>query len=325
MYGLERLEVAQVSCLLRAKRSAELPPYLGSTLRGAIIDAMRATACPMRCEKVDACEGRAHCPYAYCFSPPPPPRQENLRGFLDPPRPVFVIPPPIQATAWEPAQPLPFDLIFVGRSITYFQQVAASLIFAVQHGLGKGRAPFDLLAVQNCLGEHKGVSLWNQNKDFFLPVQPTPIADVFPLQIGPSDTVHITFLSPLRLVEQNKLLMKLSFRSFFGPLLRRLSSLLYFHCDGELQMDIRDTLSRAESVQTLSSHLEYVPLERWSSRQNQHVPMDGLMGSILWKGDLIPHVWPLLQIGSLLHVGKGVSLGLGRYQISSLHSLPSLP
>ncbi len=320
MYGLEKLEVAQVSCVLRSKRSAELPPYLGSTLRGALLDAMRGMFCPMRCENVETCAGRAYCPYASCFSPPQPSSQHKLRGFSDLPRPVFIVPPPIQASAWEPSQLLPFDLVFVGRSISFFQQIAASLLFAAHTGLGKGRAPFELLAVQNCLGTQRGTSLWNQEKDYFLPLQPTPIAEVFPLERGPSDTVHVTFLSPLRLVEQDRILKHLSFRSFVSPLLRRLSSFLSFHCDGELQMDIHDTLSRAESVQTLSSHLEYVPLERWSSRQNQHVPMDGMMGSILWKGDLIPDIWPLLQIGSLLHVGKGVSLGLGRYQVSSLPS-----
>jgi hypothetical protein len=44
--------------------------------------------------------------------------------------------------------------------------------------------------------------------------------------------------------------------------------------------------------------------------------MDSLLGRVTYAGDLQPFM-PLLLLGSYMHVGKGTSLGLGKYVIEA--------
>ncbi len=42
--------------------------------------------------------------------------------------------------------------------------------------------------------------------------------------------------------------------------------------------------------------------------------MGGFVGEVTFAGNIGPFI-PLIKVGEILHVGKGTSFGLGRYEI----------
>jgi CRISPR/Cas system endoribonuclease Cas6 (RAMP superfamily) len=44
--------------------------------------------------------------------------------------------------------------------------------------------------------------------------------------------------------------------------------------------------------------------------------LGGFVGRVTFEGDLTPW-WPLLQVGEVLHVGKGTAFGLGKYRMEA--------
>ena len=42
--------------------------------------------------------------------------------------------------------------------------------------------------------------------------------------------------------------------------------------------------------------------------------MGGLIGEATYRGNITPFL-PLLQAGAILHIGKGTSFGLGKYEM----------
>jgi hypothetical protein len=60
--------------------------------------------------------------------------------------------------------------------------------------------------------------------------------------------------------------------------------------------------------------------ERYSSRQKTRMKMGGLMGEITYGGPVAAFE-PFLRAGEILHVGKGTSFGLGKYEIETDHRI----
>ncbi|HBZ54140.1 MAG TPA: hypothetical protein DEO88_01940, partial [Syntrophobacteraceae bacterium] len=107
------------------------------------------------------------------------------------------------------------------------------------------------------------------------------------------------------------------FHHLIRALLRRLSSLSYFHCDMKLDLDFRGLIERSQSIRKTSSALSWHDWERYSSRQKQRMTLGGFVGSATFAGDFHEFL-PLLAWGEVLHVGKAASFGLGRYEIRGL-------
>ncbi|MCK6549650.1 CRISPR system precrRNA processing endoribonuclease RAMP protein Cas6 [Myxococcota bacterium] len=79
----------------------------------------------------------------------------------------------------------------------------------------------------------------------------------------------------------------------------------------------RDLLGRATRVGVVARSLEINHWTRLSeTRQSSH-PMEGLTGTALFRGPLLP-LRPLLRSAELTHIGKGTAFGLGRIR-ASLH------
>jgi hypothetical protein len=110
----------------------------------------------------------------------------------------------------------------------------------------------------------------------------------------------------------------ISFQDLIRALLRRLSSLCYFHCSCELQVDFKDLIARAAEVSTLSTQLDWQAQERFSGRQERHIDMGGLVGTATFGARDNEEMAPLLALlaaGEWVHLGKGCVMGLGKYRI----------
>ena len=153
------------------------------------------------------------------------------------------------------------------------------------------------------------------------------VDDLFPIDLS-SNTFHLSpssdplpstldliFLTPTRLKFDGKLSPDLEFHILFRNLLRRISLLSYFHCGKELDLDFKGLIESSKNVKVKKENLSWFDWERYSNRQETKMKMGGFVGSISFEGDLEPFL-PFLLLGEHIHVGKGTSFGLGKYEVT---------
>jgi CRISPR/Cas system endoribonuclease Cas6 (RAMP superfamily) len=70
----------------------------------------------------------------------------------------------------------------------------------------------------------------------------------------------------------------------------------------------------SKNIEVEKENLSWFDWERYSNRQETKMKMGGFIGSITFEGDLEEFL-PFVQLGEYVHVRKGTSFGLGKYQI----------
>lgn len=133
----------------------------------------------------------------------------------------------------------------------------------------------------------------------------------------PHERMEIRFLTPFRFRYGEHLCDRPEFHILVRTLLRRVSSLYYFHMGRHPDLPYSDLIRLAEDVRICDCDRKWYDWMRLSSRQNRLIPMGGILGSATYEGDLTPFL-PLLALGTWVHVGKGTSMGLGRISVGQI-------
>lgn len=92
----DRLDIARFDLTLRALERTILPPYLGSTLRGALGHALKDAACVVEHRDCRRCPLLDICAYPYLFETPVPTEIKELRGQTHAPLPFLIEPPLVE-------------------------------------------------------------------------------------------------------------------------------------------------------------------------------------------------------------------------------------
>jgi len=90
------LDIARFDITLRALERTVLPPYLGSTLRGALGHALKDAACVVEHRDCRRCPLQDTCAYPYLFETPVPLDIRELRGQTHAPLPFLIEPPLVE-------------------------------------------------------------------------------------------------------------------------------------------------------------------------------------------------------------------------------------
>ncbi|OHB43336.1 MAG: hypothetical protein A2Y11_05340, partial [Planctomycetes bacterium GWC2_39_26] len=129
-----------------------------------------------------------------------------------------------------------------------------------------------------------------------------------------SFAITISIQTPLRLRFDGHITDKIEFHVLVRNLLRRISSLSYFHCNERMQVDFKGLIEKASEVKLIKSDTNWFDWKRYSTRQEEWMSLGGVTGTVSYEGDLTEFI-PLLKLGEYVHVGKGTSFGLGKYEI----------
>lgn len=294
-----------------------LPAYKGSVLRGAFGYAFRRTVCFQ--PHVPTCEGcllRDSCPYTYVFDTQPPPGSEVLSTHSDVPLP-FVFEPPLHGKrCYEPGATLAFDLVLFGKGIDYLAYFLVAFQKLGEMGLGRERAPFRLARVSTATPEGQ-VAVFDGQGALLGSGGGAITAGNLQRQGDalPGDRLLVDYLTPTQLRHGKRYHQRPDFHILIRALLRRTSSLAYFHGGERWETDYRGWIERAEQVRTVSAHTRWVEWERYSTRQKQRTSIGGMVGRMVYEGDVAPFR-PLLVLGEWIHVGKACVFGNGLLRVS---------
>ncbi len=311
---LSGLTHCRLRCALRAERGAILPPFLGSTLRGAIAMALKRRDCQHWGDPCPGCSHGTTCSYAALFEPSPPPDAERLRSQRELCRPIVFEPPPERAEPYAAGELLRFDLLLFGAAAAQLPALVPAIEAAASSGLGARRSPFSLDSLRLVAAEGAETPLWQPGQGP-VPLPPTrPVVEPGALPVAPG-AVHLELQRPTRIQRDGRLLKTIDLRTFARTLLGRLSCLAYFHCGFELDLDFRSLLDAASACEQTEHDLHLVDLSRFSNTQGRGVRLDGMVGHLAWRGPAIAPLAPALLAGQVTHLGKGCVFGLGQYRV----------
>jgi hypothetical protein len=230
----------------------------------------------------------------------------------------FVLEPPLGLISEvTPGQTITLRLLLLGRAIEYLPHFAYAMKLMGENGLGPKRSRFRLSAVDEIqwpTGSSRPLFRDGENR-MGTPGSPVTWQDIRQIDEANSiDFLRLELVTPVRIKFAGEFVKQLDLHHLVRNLLRRISALCYFHCNGENGLDYRGMITRSQNVLTHERHLAWVDQERYSSRQQETMKMGGVVGRLELAGELTEFM-PLLRLGELVHVGKGTSFGLGKFRI----------
>lgn len=321
----EKLQVTRYDIrLVAGPRGLVLPPYKGSTFRGGFAGTFRRLVCSTGQRECRPCPLKAECPYALVFESGPPPGAEALRNYENIPRPFVLEPPLEEKTGYAPGEPVVFSLILFGRAVSLLPYFIVTLDEFSRRGIGAGRRPFtlDRIAAVNpltCEGAviYEGTERLVRPKDLGVTAK-----DIWRHALGEiagngPQAARISLLTPTRITYDGKPARTPEFHSIIRSLLRRISSLCYFHHGFAYEADFPAIIERSVQVALVENRTRWFNWERYSSRQEKKVPLGGLVGEAVYRGPLA-EFWPLLRLAELLHLGKGTVFGQGKLTVEKV-------
>jgi hypothetical protein len=316
------LTYGQFSALFVPSAPLSLPAYTGSMFRGAFGAALKQAVCVTRTYDCPPCLLKDRCLYPYVFETPPPPGSRVMRKYTTAPHP-FVFEPPVGGVTAPAGQPLAVGITLFGKAIASLSHFIFALEELGRRGLGGRRVRCGLTTVNGCLDGQQWTLYSAEDRvprsaEAFEQALTLPLEPVGPgFEKTPGQQVTVEFLTPMRVRYDSRLANDLPFHVLFRNLLRRIGHLSYFHCGGDpSEMAFREWIELALGVETVDHDLKWFDWERYSSRQQTTMRMGGLMGRITFRGNLAPF-YPFLQLGEIVHAGKGTSFGLGRFRLVS--------
>jgi len=217
--------------------------------------------------------------------------------------PLYIVRPDLHFQPDDPAE-LAFEWITWAEAEPHYASLLRAWDVAGGMGLGEHRVPFSV------------IERTPLHSDDDCPVS---ISEV-PWPLNSGEPCRIWFPHSLRLMRHNPqlgrstLLRKPAFADIVEAAFYRLSSFL-----AEPTKSPRDTWPPfAEAVVALSEMLDASPwqgeeimLERYSGRQKTEVQQESVLGSLVLPQGA-PSLEPLLTAVSILHLGVGTVMGLGR-------------
>ncbi len=298
----DSIEYAQFGFRLTANEPLILPAYKGSTFRGGFGHAFKRVVCAVKNKECPDCLLKEKCIYSYVFETPPPSDTEIMRKYKAAPHPFVIEPPMERRRGFKPGDEINFGLTLIGRALDYLPYFIYTFDELGKSGMGKGKAKYELRHV-SC----EGKSIYDSETKTLKSFEAS--------SLSLNGAISLSFLTPTRILYDSRLALDLEFHILIRNLLRRLSLLYYFHCNGDSsEWDFKGMIENAKEVEVREKNLRWYDWERYSGRQETMVKMGGFIGDITFEGDIGPFM-SLIKAGEILHIGKGTGFGLGKYVI----------
>jgi len=263
----------------------------------------KAEMCKRECEQPDKCV------YGAIFETPL--TDISILGKVEKaPRQFSLFPITQGLFLLEPDEELSFLWTIWGKTHDYFPYCVLAWAAFGRSGIGINRSPAVLLKIEDTFS---GEIVYSDEDRRI--IEPT-LREFNIEKDNTASSVKIETLSPLRLKHKNRLLGKNEPKEFVLPaevlffhLLRRIQT-LFNSVDDKIIPSLYELL---DEVKECSSSFRWQEIRRYSHRQKQSLQMGGVMGKIVWKS--LPSIWvQLLKIGEYIQIGKGTTMGMGKYK-----------
>lgn len=306
------LPLAQYRFCFKAESDILLPAYSGSSWRGLFGHQLKRTVCVTREKNCKECLLWRSCVYTYLFETPPAADALMMKKYPAAPHPYIIQPNPQQKRQIAKGEALHFDLTLIGKANQHLPYIIHTYQQAGKSGIGAQRGKFSLSHIMQKQAEDEWQTIYTDQGKLQALSPQTPIIP----QPDATD-ISLKLHTPCRIRIKNHYIHaeEFEFKHLFGNLLRRLSSLSYFHNNKELQLDYALLVEKAQQVSFSNAQLHWQDWIRYSSRQQSKLQMGGVVGEVQLKAKQIEDFWEILYLGQYLNIGKGSVMGLGHYSL----------
>jgi hypothetical protein len=304
---IKRLDIRLV-----AVGSGVLPGYHGSMLRGVLGRGIRSAAC-IQGQSTDCatCENAFQCPYVHLFSHIAPDLPNT------PPNPFVLHPRSRDKRKYESGDSLDFRLTLFGNAVRDISYYLHAFLASNEIPLGTARIPFRVDSIRD---SDLDAAVFEKGRLVFenLPgIRFTPAG-------GTAAAILLKYDTPMRLMKDGRLVDCPKFQDILQATIRRLgmTSKLFDAEDGDIYPGadtVHELLLKAAEIKTHRSDLGWYHLTRQSLAKSQMTSISGFIGTQEFEGNLTPFI-PWLQLGSVLHIGKGTTMGCGHFETTIIAS-----
>ncbi len=311
------LRTLKLTIHMGALEMVDLPPFMGSTLRGAFGAALKSVGCAGKeqrsCSK--ACAWPTRCPYGQLMETPvPEDAPGRIKASRFAPHPIVLTPPAQGGGALFPGDTLTFHVTLIGRGLRLIKPVIAALARMASLGMGKGRGELALRRVVDAASDEM---VWSDDGDGDVRTRAlTPKAlgqTSSPEADGP---ITIEFVTPVQLMRRGDVVRAFDLGELVYAAADRLWLLSSVHAPSSPQIDAAALAkaARAAPIEVLEDEMKMVRVQRYSGRQERRHGLEGLVGRAVISGDAAPFV-RLLRAAAMVHVGKKTSFGFGHVEV----------
>lgn len=302
--------------------------FKGSALRGAFGYALKRAVCTVREKECATCILYGQCLFAKFFI-----EQKNNEEGKTPsiPHPYIIESPQNPKRTYAEGEEFEFSLILLGSICEKLPFMVYAFELMGLKGIGRANiatfknASFEIIGIQSVHIQGKP-QIYDTVKKRLLHI-PHPAV----LEYSASNFLQIDTLSqknqkltvfletPLRYKSDNVFHSKLDFEALFKLMIRRTCFVFKEFGEKEPAIDYADLLQKAKNINIIESNIQWKDQNRYSARQKQALKIGGLEGRISFRGDFTEFI-PLLNLATLLHLGKQTSFGLGkiRYELEDI-------
>jgi len=255
--------------------------------------------------------------YAVLFDPPQASDPHALKRFQKPSPPFVFRYDAANFRHYMPGEIFQFELLLMGEAISRLGTFLRLLALLAERGFGS-EGVFEL-------GEVKGLDdslnlqpLWYPGDDYDDLAPPVCSADWWVMHREKlSEHLRIEFVTPARLMSRGRPLFRPDFSEIFPFILRRVTSLGYFHAGLLLLDEVQPILDAAAAVSS-SCRMEW---QDWRTLPHGGgLETGGLLGGCTLQGAGVSGVAWLLALGELFQVGRGAPYGAGKMNV--MEALP---
>ncbi|MCP1137378.1 CRISPR system precrRNA processing endoribonuclease RAMP protein Cas6 [Paenibacillus polysaccharolyticus] len=281
------LEYLPLLIRLKAKETARLPAFLGSTLHGVVGWTLAQ-----------------HSPesYAYVFE------NRRLGGATQDIVNPYIIEPPRPKSVYFAGDSLCFRLILLGDAVRYAQHIVSAFVQVHQFGIGAERKPFELIDILQ--GNQYG-SIWQGGK---MDIEAATLENISAFaQQDQAFWCSTQFLTPVRIRRGGALVQEINVPTIIRSITRRVQTLTERYGGHINEATSIQACELASEIQLGSSALFLNQMHRYSSRKKDSVDWSGMLGALNFEGELTP-LTPWLNAARILHIGRNSTFGCGQIE-----------
>lgn len=295
-----RLPMHRRRIVLRAEEDLHFPKFRGAVWHSLLGPAIKELACTVPPGVCAGCPRRSACEYPRLMEP------EAAETSAGPVRPGARVPGPLvlDTGPWSPlriqaGELFSFDFAVVAADRHLTATVERAVALAAARGLRRRRAVASVV----CMEPRPGL-------EEILPA-------LTRRNVG---AVRLHLISPLRLRQKGALVRRFDPGALVRNLAWRLAALGHYHAGLPWPEPWREVLEQASRARVVGAHTRWVEAVRYSARQGREIVTGGLVGEALMDG-AGGELAMLLGCASVLHAGKGASMGLGQLEVDPQHSV----
>lgn len=293
-FSLHGIRLLDFTFVPRATMAAQA--YPGSAWRGAFGHALKRMVCAMRLRPCDGCALSAVCIHPTFF---------GGGAASEPSRPYILCPDRAPRDGLLRAgQPFRLRMTLLPSAASVVPYAVRALLAAAENGLTARRVALD------CIDIRDGATGLGVSPSGILPEPVSPNCPPAPV------AVRLHFTTPLRIRLRGDLLTgrNLLPEHLVAASRRRLRLLGL-----ALPEAVADTVhGDPVNLRFDDPRLGWLETTRFSSRQNAAMQMGGIVGEAMLDLRQASHIWPLLWAASILHLGKGASMGFGQIHVEAV-------